>query len=103
AEVRYVGSREERATEMERIAGALRARGRRPFVIPLGASTPHGSAACARAIGEMCAKIKPADLILLPASSGGTQAGVIAGCRLHDLKTRVIGVSADDPAPSIAA
>src|SRR5204862_301167 len=42
AEVRYVASRAERAPAMEAAASELRARGRRPFVIPLGASTPHG-------------------------------------------------------------
>jgi len=36
-------------------------------------------------------------------SSGGTQAGLVAGCTLFGLPTRVIGVSPDDPGPSIAA
>ncbi len=34
-------------------------------------------------------------------SSGGTQAGLVAGCALHGLSTRVIGVSADDPAADV--
>jgi 1-aminocyclopropane-1-carboxylate deaminase/D-cysteine desulfhydrase-like pyridoxal-dependent ACC family enzyme len=37
----------------------------------------------------------------LATSSGGTQAGLVAGCRLHGLRTRIIGVSADDPAPAL--
>src|SRR5262249_17714938 len=34
--------------------------------------------------------------------SGGTQAGLVAGCRLLGLPTRVIGVSADDSAASLS-
>ena len=103
AEVRYVESRGARAPEMERIAGELRTRGHRPFVIPLGASTPLGAAAYALAVGEMLDQIPAPDLIILATSSGGTQAGIIAGCRLRGLKTRVLGISADDPSAAIAA
>jgi 1-aminocyclopropane-1-carboxylate deaminase/D-cysteine desulfhydrase-like pyridoxal-dependent ACC family enzyme len=67
----------------------------------LGASTPHGAAAYARAIGELLAQTQPPDVIVLSTSSGGTQAGVVAGCRLHDLSTRVIGISADDPSAAV--
>jgi L-cysteate sulfo-lyase len=35
-------------------------------------------------------------------SSAGTQAGLIAGCALAGVGTRVIGVSADDPARAVA-
>jgi 1-aminocyclopropane-1-carboxylate deaminase/D-cysteine desulfhydrase-like pyridoxal-dependent ACC family enzyme len=41
------------------------------------------------------------DVIVHASSSGGTQAGLVAGCTLYGLPTRVIGVSADDPAASI--
>ena len=101
AEIRYVASREERPAAMEDAARELRARGRRPFVIPLGASTPHGAAAYARAVGELLAQTRPPDVIVLSTSSGGTQAGVVAGCRLRNLATRVIGISADDPTAAI--
>jgi 1-aminocyclopropane-1-carboxylate deaminase/D-cysteine desulfhydrase-like pyridoxal-dependent ACC family enzyme len=103
ADVRYVDRREDRAPAMERAAAELRARGKRPFVIPLGASTPLGAAAFALAAGEMLAQMPAPDVIVTSTSSGGTQAGLIAGCRLHGLRTRVIGVSADDPSASIAA
>jgi L-cysteate sulfo-lyase len=101
ADVRYVESREARAQAMEDAAGELRARGRRPFVIPLGASTPLGAAAYALAVAELLTQIAAPDLLVLSTSSGGTQAGIIAGCRLHGLTTRIIGVSADDPSDSI--
>ena len=88
---------------MEAAAHELRARGRIPFVIPLGASTAHGAAAYALAVNEMLAQMSAPDTIVLSTSSGGTQAGIIAGCALNGTKTRIIGVSADDPAASIAA
>jgi L-cysteate sulfo-lyase len=102
ADVRYVGSREARAPGMAAAAAELRAKGRRPFVIPLGASTPLGAAAYALAITELLAQGPAPEWIVLPASSGGTQAGIIAGCRLHGLRTRVLGISADDPAAALA-
>jgi L-cysteate sulfo-lyase len=102
AEVRYVGSRDARAPAMEDAASELRKQGRRPFVIPLGASTPLGAAAYALAVTELLAQIPAPDLIVVPTSSGGTLAGIITGCRLHGLPTRVVGVSADDPSAAIA-
>jgi L-cysteate sulfo-lyase len=101
AEVRYVPTREARAPAMEDAADDVRRRGGKPFVIPLGASTAHGAAAYVAAVNELLAQIPPPDTIVLSTSSGGTQAGIVAGCRLHAVKTRVIGISADDPAPAI--
>jgi 1-aminocyclopropane-1-carboxylate deaminase/D-cysteine desulfhydrase-like pyridoxal-dependent ACC family enzyme len=102
AEVRYVGSRDARAPAMAAAAEEFRSRGRRPFVIPLGASTPLGAAAYAMAVTELLTQAAAPDAIILSTSSGGTQAGIIAGCRLHGLSTRIVGISADDPSSAIA-
>ncbi len=101
AEVHYVETREERAPAMARIAEALRREGRHPYEIPLGASTPLGALGFVRAVGEMAAQGVVPDVIVHATSSGGTQAGLVAGCALHGLPTRVLGISADDPAPSV--
>jgi 1-aminocyclopropane-1-carboxylate deaminase/D-cysteine desulfhydrase-like pyridoxal-dependent ACC family enzyme len=106
AELHYVSSREERAPAMRDIAGRLRAEGRVPYEVPLGASTPLGAAAFVRAVGELRHQLPSGVIpraIIHASSSGGTQAGLAAGCVLHALPTRVIGVSADDPAPAIEA
>lgn len=103
AEVEYVKTREERAPRVRAVAERLRAEGRRPFEIPLGASTPLGALAFAAAVGELLAQGPAPDAIVHATSSGGTQAGLLVGCALHGLKTRVIGVSADDPAPAVSA
>jgi 1-aminocyclopropane-1-carboxylate deaminase/D-cysteine desulfhydrase-like pyridoxal-dependent ACC family enzyme len=97
AEVHYVDSRDARDPAMQEIAGRLVREGRRPFIIPLGASTPHGAAAYALAIAELLSQIEPPDVIVHATSSAGTQAGLVSGCRLAGLDTRVIGISADDP------
>jgi len=103
AEVEYVASRLERAAAMHAAAERLRAEGRRPFEIPLGASTPVGAMAYARAVGELSFQVPPPDVIVHSTSSGGTQAGLVAGCALHGLATRVVGISADDPSPVLKA
>lgn len=104
AEVEYVATREDRAPAMEAIAERLRSDGMHPVVIPLGASTPLGSAGYARAVGELVSQLdEPPDYIFHSTSSGGTQAGLVAGCTLHGLTTRVIGISADEPAGRLRA
>lgn len=97
AEMHYVLSRDARDQAMQDIAVRLRAEGQIPFVIPLGASTPHGAAAYALAVAELLAQIEPPHTIVHSTSSGGTQAGLVAGCRLAGIGTRVVGISADEP------
>jgi D-cysteine desulfhydrase family pyridoxal phosphate-dependent enzyme len=102
ADVRYVADRTERAAAMDAAADDLRAQGRRPYVIPIGASTPLGAAAFVRAVHELLTQIDPPDVIIHSTSSGGTQAGLAAGCTLAGLPTRVIGISADEKSADLA-
>jgi D-cysteine desulfhydrase family pyridoxal phosphate-dependent enzyme len=101
ADLRYVPTREARKPAMDAAAAALRRLGRRPYVIPIGASTPLGAAAYVAAVGELLQQIDPPDLIVHASSSGGTQAGLAAGCALAGVHTRVIGISADEPADDL--
>ena len=101
AQVTYVSSRTERAPAMNQVAAELRSSGRNPSVIPLGASTALGAMAIARGVGELVSQGVRPGVIVHATSSGGTQAGLIAGCALYSPGTRVIGVSADDPAGEI--
>src|SRR5262249_1789093 len=96
AELRFVSSREERVPMMETMAGETRAAGRRPFIVPLGASTPTGALGFARGVAELAAAGHRPRAIITATSSGGTQAGLIAGAALLGLDTHVIGISADD-------
>jgi 1-aminocyclopropane-1-carboxylate deaminase/D-cysteine desulfhydrase-like pyridoxal-dependent ACC family enzyme len=102
AEVRYVATRDDRAPAMEQAAADSRTRGAHPFLIPLGASTPLGALGFARAVDEMVSQLPaPPDFIFHSTSSGGTQAGLVAGCAMHRLDTRVIGISADETVAGI--
>jgi D-cysteine desulfhydrase len=102
AEIEYIPSRAERAEGRDRVMGRLRREGRNAFFLPLGASTPTGALGFVAAVDEMTEQGIPPDVIVHAGSSGGTQAGLVAGITRRALRTRVIAVSADDPAAAIA-
>jgi len=103
ADVRYASSREERASLMEAVANEVTSAGRRPYVIPLGASTPIGAAGFVSGIQEVLTTSLRPSTIVHSTSSGGTQAGIIAGCALFGLRAQVLGISADEPSAKLAA
>jgi 1-aminocyclopropane-1-carboxylate deaminase/D-cysteine desulfhydrase-like pyridoxal-dependent ACC family enzyme len=108
AEIRWVSCREEREPAALKTVEELRAAGEEAAYIPLGVSFPLGALGFARAVGEVleqfdCFGATP-NYIFHASTSGGTQAGMIAGCRLFgDPETKVVGVSPDDSASEIAA
>lgn len=84
--------------------------GRRPYLIPLGASNALGSLAYEAAFQEFLAQIKTpqapvtvVDWIVVASSSGGTQAGLALGARRAGWTGRVLGISIDEPAPDLQA
>ncbi|MFI5179116.1 MAG: pyridoxal-phosphate dependent enzyme [Vicinamibacterales bacterium] len=101
ATIHDVADRQARAPMMDELASRLRREGRRPFIVPLGASTPTGAMGFARGIAELAADDLRPDVIVHSTSSGGTQAGLIAGCALFGLRPRVLGVSADESSASL--
>jgi 1-aminocyclopropane-1-carboxylate deaminase/D-cysteine desulfhydrase-like pyridoxal-dependent ACC family enzyme len=101
AEIEYIASRGERVEASERVMARLRAEGRTPFFLPLGASTSVGALGFVAAVREMKAQGVVPDVIVHAGSSGGTQGGLVAGIALERLPTRVIAVSADDSADDI--
>lgn len=101
AQVTYVSSRDERNPTMHVVAERVRASGGIPYVIPLGASNALGALGLARGIGEIVRQATVPDVIVHASSSGGTQAGLIAGCALYGVRARVIGISADDSVDAI--
>jgi D-cysteine desulfhydrase len=103
ARIEYIPSRNERAETAERVMNDLRAAGKKPFLLPLGASTPIGAVGFINALGELVGQGVTPDVIVHAGSSGGTQAGLVAGATLMRLPTRIIAVSADDPADAIKA
>ena len=103
AEIHYVPRREDRAPAMRETCERLRREGATPYEIPAGASTPLGALGFVTAVGELAEQMTAPDAIVHATSSGGTQAGLVAGCEFAGLDTRVIGISADDSAEALAA
>ena len=85
----------------ERIAAQAEqatARGKVPYIIPLGGATPLSTLGYANAVREMDQQfrdlgVKPPDYIVTAVGSGGTQAGLEVGVRRWWPDTRVIGIS----------
>ncbi len=103
AEIRAVARREDRAPAMEQAAQELRARGRQPMIIPLGASTPLGALGYVKAALELDRQMEerggwPAATtwIFISSSSCGTLAGLALGLTLLGRENvRLVGVSPD--------
>ena len=76
---------------------ALRAKGRRPYLIPGGASTPLGAAAYLQAFDEMRSQATAqgiaVDSVVFCTGSGGTHAGLALGAALSQSGVEIVGVS----------
>lgn len=104
AEIHWVDSREEREPKALAI---LEKEGEKAAYIPLGVSIPLGALGFVNAINEVKAQFEAIganpNYIFHAGTSGGTQAGLIAGCRLFGWeKTEVVAVSPDDSAAEIS-
>ena len=84
--------------EMEKTAEELRAQGKKPFIIPGGASTPIGALGYAECAQEIMNQLDTIDLkidhVVLAFGSSGTHAGMVAGMagikssmKLHGINT----------------
>ena len=88
--------------KMEEAAGQLRERGRRPYIIPVGGSTPLGCLGYVRAVEELARQAAALDLrvdaMVVAAGSTGTLSGMLLGARLYLPGTRIYGISVAPPA-----
>jgi L-cysteate sulfo-lyase len=108
AKVIRVGNREERTATVEAVAERISSEGKKVAVVPLGGSVPLGALGFVRGVDELKRQLDAMnveiDYIFHSSSSGGTQAGIVAGCQLLDWPSvKDIGVSPDDPTDSILA
>ncbi len=88
------GARDE---TLQRVFDQARSAGRRPYLVPYGGSSPTGAAAYAFAMQEMLEQGHSPDWIVFASSSGGTQAGLMAGARLFGFDGKILGISVDEP------
>ena len=79
--------------------------GRKPFLIPYGGSNPVGAYAYFAAVEEMLGQLSNdlPDWIVFASSSGGTQAGLVAGAQAHQLDTKILGISVDETEEVLSA
>lgn len=98
AEIFWTGRRAD-VEALNEVADELRARGQRPYVIPLGGSNPIGAVGYVTAMLEMIEQARAIgvqfDAIAFATSSGGTQSGLVIGARIAAYTGRVLGISVD--------
>ena len=75
--------------------------GSRPYLIPYGGSNATGASAYVAAMSELLEQGLDFDRIVFASSSGGTQAGMIAGVKALELATRITGISVDKPSDEL--
>ena len=95
AEIRWT-SKEDRDATLQAVYEESISRSRKPYLIPYGGSNPTGAAAYVWALKEMLDQDVSPDWIVLATSSGGTQAGLLAGARMHGYLGRILGISVDE-------
>ncbi len=85
---------------MEAKARELRAKGKSPFTIPIGASDGIGIWGYISAASEMAADFSvhgfTPDFIVCASGSGGTQAGLTVGCEAQNIGSQVLGFAVCD-------
>jgi L-cysteate sulfo-lyase len=100
ARVVFAGTRT-REDVADEIVAQERAAGRRPFLIPVGASDEIGAAGFAAAIEEVQAQLRDRDLavdrVIVATSSFGTQAGMCVGAKALGFTAQIAGIAIDGP------
>ncbi|MCJ7511540.1 MAG: D-cysteine desulfhydrase family protein [Anaerolineales bacterium] len=100
ARVRWTEALDPESVLEEEIA-QLQSQGRRVYRIPYGGSNALGASAYAAAALELKAQGEDFDRILFASSSGGTQAGLVAGARWGGLRSQILGISVEPPAAAL--
>ncbi len=109
AEVRYLATEEDPRAEavLEGIAGEVRERGGRPYVIPEGGANEVGALGyleCAVELAEQINHGAPRfDTVVIAASSGTSQAGLLMGKQLAGLPSEIVGVPVASPGDLVRA
>ncbi|MCP4328732.1 MAG: D-cysteine desulfhydrase family protein [Alphaproteobacteria bacterium] len=95
----------DRDAAMAELAAESRAGGRRPYIVPVGASYPLGCLGYVRAAQEIEAQAEAGgldiDCIVVASSSGGTLAGLAVGFELSSRPIRLIGIDVDREAENL--
>jgi D-cysteine desulfhydrase len=102
-EYSYANTDDKNATDrlLEQVAEDLRARGRKPYLIPVGGSTALGCASYILAVKELLEQLAALhaapDYIFITTGSCGTHAGILAGLKYYGAHIPVVGISVSRP------
>ncbi|NLJ33492.1 MAG: D-cysteine desulfhydrase [Firmicutes bacterium] len=100
-EIHLVDGGADMMAQLNGLARQLRARGRRPYVIPGGGSNEIGSlgyVACAQEMLQQLFQMGlPLDCIVVTSGSAGTHAGILTGIRGQNVPIPVLGIGINRP------
>lgn len=94
-------TRQERDQTLDAVFKEAWSKGKRPYLVPYGGSSPVGAAAYAFALQELLEQGVRPDTIVFATSSGGTQAGLAIGKELFGYSGRIMGISIDESATDL--
>jgi D-cysteine desulfhydrase len=94
AEIFWTGDEEPDQVLQQAYKDKMKA-GKKAFLIPYGGSSPLGASAYADAFEELVGQDQGFNRIVFATSSGGTQAGLIAGATLYGFTGMIDGISVD--------
>ena len=104
AEIVWAGDRPV-MEQAEEVAEMLRAKGKHPYVIPVGGSNRIGALGYVAAFEELLAQCDESGLqfdhIVFATSGGGTQAGMVVAAKARGYVGQILGVSIDGPAEEL--
>jgi L-cysteate sulfo-lyase len=102
ARLRFVAADADMDAACAEVAGEVRARGGRPYVIPGGGSNPIGALGYVNAVLELLQQANDLgltiDLVVVGTGSAGTQAGLVAGLEGANAGIDVLGICVRRPA-----
>jgi len=96
AEIIYVADRQDRDRILQETFDRATNEGKKPYLVPYGGSNATGALGYAFAMKELMDQNANADWIVFATSSGGTQAGLLAGQRVFGFSGRILGISVDE-------
>lgn len=105
AEILYLKDKDvpEMEVELIRLASELKSQGHKPYIVPIGGSTPIGALGYVQGMRELSEQIGQAcpAQIVLAVGSCGTLGGTLLGAKMFLPKANVIGISVSRKSPSL--
>ncbi len=98
AKIHFAGNHR-KGEDIPILAERLKKEGNKPYLIPYGGSNKIGALGYANAVLEIREQLREANLsidyMIFASSSGGTHAGLLAGCDLYQVDSKIIGINID--------